>query len=213
MCLCIPYTLTRPPQRWECQLIHKDPFFPPFFWRKFLRRLVSFLNPVRICSDLLLTLYVLTWTMYLWGTLGRPSLCHFDVWSSVSKMYRTVPLTSTRGKKQSSELLKVCLQGFNPNLALLKFFFLNVLIEFSLTESRSFCFVLRLVTKYSLQLFLGASPLHHNRRQNCLTLYLAVTLPLIRGSGRGTWALPAIDNYPSVLSPHFPTPTVPDIVG
>ena len=69
------------------------------------------------------------------------------------------------------------------------------------------------MTKYTLQLFLGAFPLHHNRRQNCLTLYLAVTLPPIRGSGRGTWALPAIDNYSSVLSPHFPTPTVPDIVG
>ena len=28
MCLCIPYTLTRLPQRRECQLIHTDPCFP-----------------------------------------------------------------------------------------------------------------------------------------------------------------------------------------
>ena len=41
----------------------------------------------RGCTDLLLTLYMLTQTMYFWWTLCKISACHFDVWSFVKNVY------------------------------------------------------------------------------------------------------------------------------
>ena len=128
------YTLPRPPQRWECLLDHSDQYFPlssnvsnVTLKNFFLSQLVGGQG------DLLLTLYMLTWTMYLWWMFCEISVCHFDVWSFVSKMYMTVPLTSN-GRKSSQSFMKVCHPRYNPEFASNKiplFFLTWLLIDFS----------------------------------------------------------------------------------
>lgn len=58
--------------------------------------MVVFPNSVGSHGDLILALYVLTWTMYSWWNLCKISILHFDVQSFVSKMYMAMPSTSNR---------------------------------------------------------------------------------------------------------------------
>lgn len=74
------YTLTRPPQRWECLFNHKDHFvLCCVFWRWqwLLRRQHSF--PIRWGHG--------DWTMYPWWAVSKMPVCHFDGWFFVWNVY------------------------------------------------------------------------------------------------------------------------------
>lgn len=79
-------------------------------------------QPCRGHCDLLLPLYVLNWTMYIWWTLCKVSVCHFDVWFFVLKMFMTMLSISNRWKNFQSSL-RVFLLGYNPQFGLYKILF------------------------------------------------------------------------------------------
>ena len=183
------YTLTKPPQRWESLLNHKDQLcflssdtnngtflkiafgefpgglvvrilgfhchglgsipgqgteIPQATWcgqKKRKKKKIAFVpNSVRGHGDLLLALYVLTWTMYLWWIVYKISVCHCHVWSFVSKMYMTVPSTSNRQEVlrafQDSVSQVIILFGSNK----IPFFLLNLIVNWTFgNKSNKIC--------------------------------------------------------------------------
>ena len=98
------YTLTRPPERRECML------------------------DLTGHGDLLLAWYVQNWTMYLWWTWCKISVCHFDVKFFVSKMYVTVLLTSNK-RDRLQNFLEGFLLGYNAQLGSNEILYFSLLIE------------------------------------------------------------------------------------